>query len=101
MSRALVVEFRLTRQFQDRFLVRYWIESAPAHGGVSGEHDAYVLVDQAERRARDHFNGRLDIPPRELAVFLSGMIPEANSIEVTYSAGMAVGDGVALHKDWP
>jgi hypothetical protein len=89
-QRARVEEWRITKRMGP-YVVRWWIEADPEHGGL--DHDAAEdAVITAEASV-----GRHSMSQSILARHLIDAVPSANSVEVCYPYG----NGVAVHRDWP
>jgi len=91
MKRARVLEWRVTTQWRG-LLIRWWIESAPEFGGASDMLVARVRVAEAQVKL-----GPGPADPKLVAEALLEACEAANSVEVCNS----LGDGVAVHRDWP
>jgi len=91
--RARVIEHRVTRHCLE-FIIRWWIESDPAFGGISAK-QAFVAAEAAEGVLTLGDSALQDFTPAALR--LLDACPAANSVEVCSSTG----HGVAVHRDWP
>jgi hypothetical protein len=91
-QRARVEEWRITTRIGP-YVVRYWIESDPEHGGVSWA--TAVRQIESTEAARQ---GSSDLDPRRLAMLLLDAVVAANSVEVCDHQD---GSGCAAHRDWP
>jgi hypothetical protein len=93
--REKVLEHRVSGSFRG-YLVRWWIESDPAFGGIGEPADAVLAARGAERRAAE----QLGLPnvwnPKALVQLLLEECPAASCVEVTYE-----GCGYALYRNWP
>jgi hypothetical protein len=90
-KRERVREWRVTTHLCG-LTVRWWIESDPEYGGASNMLFARMRVAEAQNLV-----GLGQRDPDAIAAALLEACESANSIEVCDK----LGDGVAMHRDWP